>query len=201
MELAMSFHGRSERKILKPLETVRVALLYNGKVLLLRKSKDSKMPLSFEFPGGKIDGVKRGEKSTATQQISSVIKEVQEEANIDISKREIIPVETFNKRYETISGSKITTLHKGIVHLFLVEVSAEDIANIKVGQTLNAEGKSEDHHDSYGWASLEDLKTLLEVRRNPLSGKNIRSLSRSSRHLSKLFMKIDEKLKKTEAPD
>ena len=190
MESTGSVRSPAKRIEREPLETVRVVLVRGDKILFLRKSLNSKMPLSWELPGGKIDGLKKGQDSTLEQQKEAAKKEVLEETNIDIKNLTIVNVETFNKRYETVNEFDQVELHKGIVHLFLVYVSDEDIAGIQVGKTLNASGKPEDHHDNYGWASVKDLPILLKSVKNPISGREVKPLSRSSRHFAKLLQMV-----------
>jgi len=135
-------------------ETVRCEIRdIRGRILLLQKGARSKNSGMFEFPGGKIDKI-RGSSSTLEEQRESVIREVLEETEIDISN---VPVnKAGSSRYAFEVGG---VFYERDVHYFQAQLS-EGGYSIKVNQTMTAGGGSEDKHASFHWVTAEEFREL-----------------------------------------
>lgn len=127
-------------------ETVRAVVTNEkGEILLLQKSEDSKNPLSYEFPGGKIDRI-TGAHSTDEEQKEALYEEVQGETGLDITGSEIEKICAFDYQFQ----------HKGetygrTVHVFSVAVHEEEVVINK---------HPEDKHRGYRWVQRSELHNL-----------------------------------------
>jgi 8-oxo-dGTP pyrophosphatase MutT (NUDIX family) len=169
-------------------ETVRAALFYRGKFLLLQKTADSKNPGALEFPGGKIDEIKEKD-SSVEEQIKTTIKEVQEETGLNVEKLPIEKIESFGSYFETTGKDGTTLKFKRITHLFLIRLPDTEKINLKINETKNEKGESEDNHKDYSWVSPDELvNSAISLEENPDTGKQFHPLSRNSRHIKKLLI-------------
>ncbi len=170
------------------IETVRAALFYKGKFLLLQKSADSKNPGTLEFPGGKIDEIQE-KASTSEEQMQSTIKEVQEETGIEIDKLPMEKIESFESYFETTDKDGIVLKFKRITHLFLIRLPDTQEINLKINETKNEKGESEDNHMGYKWVLPDELiNSTVSLKKNPYTGKILHPSSRNSRHIKKLLI-------------
>lgn len=146
-------------------ETVRTIIRDSAnKILLLQKSNDSKNPLKYEFPGGKIDGLGAAP-STLAQQTTTAIKEVEEETGLEISGLPLSKVDAFSYKFKV--GDKE---YERAVTLFLVDLPPGNY-QVVVDRTLNEEGSSEDKHQGARWVSMEEL---IEIDRENMLAANSR---------------------------
>lgn len=79
------------------LETIDVAcaiIIHNGKVLLAQRSEKMKLPLKWEFPGGKIEPGESAE--------DCIIREIREELDIEISVTDKLSGVLHNYQYADI---------------------------------------------------------------------------------------------------
>ncbi len=183
-----NFEQFEQKESIPQVETVRVAIFYRGKFLVLQKSKKSKNPNAIEFPGGKIDNIKNVY-STEEEQMETAIKEVAEETNIDISKLKIERIEDFNVYFETADQEDKGLRRK--VHLFLARIPDDENLDIKINTTLTENGQAEDNHANYSWLTPEKLiEGVTTLETNPDTGKKTRPLSRNSRHIKKLLTSV-----------
>ena len=171
-------------------ETIRVALLYKGKFLVLEKDVNSKNPSAIEFPGGKIS--KTGNKhSTLEEQKNAVIIEVREETKIDVKNLKIHKVEEYEIFFEVMKNN-LKKKYKRLVHLFLIIISDREIVTVKVNETINEKGESEDKHIDFKWISPEELiESCTKLTINKTTGERFYSLSRNSRRIKKLLQIIN----------
>ncbi|OGH04036.1 MAG: hypothetical protein A2W22_00215 [Candidatus Levybacteria bacterium RBG_16_35_11] len=133
------------------IETVRCIIEDSqGKILLLQKAKDSKAKGLFEFPGGKIDSI-AGDSSTYAEQLKAVVKEIEEETGIDISR--CSPQKSDEFTYQFTAGNH---LHERMVHLFFVRLPIVN-NEVSINSTLNPAGLSEDKHTHFNWVTKADL--------------------------------------------
>ena len=180
-----SFENKEKLPIV---ETVRAALFYRGKFLLLRKTADSKNSEALEFPGGKIDETKE-KNSTVEEQIKATIKEVQEETGLTIENLPMEKVESFESYFEFTGKDSITLKFKRITHLFLIRLPDAEEINLKINETKNEKGESEDKHKDCRWVSSDELvNSAISFEENPYTGKQFHPLSRNSRHIKKLLI-------------
>lgn len=181
------FENNIENKESVPtVETVRAAVFYRGKFLVLQKDKNSKNPGALEFPGGKIDVIE-GDESTLDEQKESVLSEVKQETKIDIDQMPIEEIDNYGTYFEVLINGLITK-HKRIVHLFLVRIPDEQEIYPKVNETKNEAGESEDKHKGYIWVSPEELiSSTTLLKENPDTGEQAYLLARNSRHIKKLL--------------
>ncbi len=187
MEFGIKNNFENKEK-LPIVETVRAALLYRGKFLLLEKSADSKNPGALEFPGGKIDDIK-GKDSTLEEQVLSVTKEVEEETGISVSNLPAEKIESFESYFESVSKDGDIKKFKRITHLFLIKLIDDNEIELKVNQTKNEKGESEDNHKGFKWVLPEELVNMaVSLEDNPDTGKHFHPLSRNSRHIKKLLI-------------
>jgi 8-oxo-dGTP pyrophosphatase MutT (NUDIX family) len=182
---------KPENKEKPPLiETVRGALFYKGKFLILEKDADSKNPKAMEFAGGKIDDIKN-KISTDEEQIKALKDEVFQETRIDISKLSPEKIDDFEIFFETTDKDNIKKQYRRLVHLFLTRIPDTEEIEIKVNETKNEEGGSEDKHASYKWVTPEELiKDAISLEENKITGEKNYPLSRNSRHIKKLIEKV-----------
>lgn len=124
-------------------ETIRVLVVSNEELLFLQKNKDSNIPLHWEFPGGKVD-----EDDTFIQ---TAIKELEEETGIKCNSSEIIDlgIEKF-LRFPHRGG-----IAERRVQYLLVNFSEKP--EVRINQTTDDQGMSEDKHSDYKWVKLSDL--------------------------------------------
>ena len=170
-------------------ETVRAALFYRGEFLILQKNAASKNPGALEFPGGKIDEIK-GETSTLEEQEQAVREEVKQETGINIADLSMEKVEDFGTYFETINKDGVKNKNKRRIHLFLIRIPDSYELSIKVNETKNEKGESEDKHENYIWVSPDELiDSAVLLKENPHTGKRTRRLSRNSSAIKKLFKK------------
>jgi 8-oxo-dGTP pyrophosphatase MutT (NUDIX family) len=135
----------------KEVETVRcIVQRSSGEILLLQKSADSKAASLFEFPGGKIDHIS-GAVSTPAEQRVAVMREVLEEANIDLTS---CPPDRKDEFSYSFTPEDIEYSRR--VHLFHVVLPPGDV-EIIIDRTTNAQGGSEDKHQRYVWVSVAEL--------------------------------------------
>lgn len=169
-------------------ETVRAALFYRGKFLLLQKTTDSKNPGALEFPGGKIDEIKEKD-STVEEQLNATIKEVQEETGLKVENLPIEKIESFESYFETTGKDGALLKFKRITHLFLIRLSDTEEISLKINETKNEKGESEDNHKDCRWVSPDELvNSAVSLEENPDTGKQFHPLSRNSRHIKKLLI-------------
>jgi len=167
-------------------ETVRGALFHRGKVLLLQKDETSRIPGSFEFPGGKVDK-QATHAPTLEEQIEALVSEVGQETNVDIDGLPVEKVDEFNMLCEDKTGSS-TEVRRSKVPLFLVRMPDADELSVVVNQTKNAEGEPEDKHGGHAWVTPAELKALaVSFVHNPHTKKIARPLARNSRRVRKLL--------------
>ena len=180
------------REKLPLVETVRGAIFYHGKFLLLQKSKDSKSPGSLEFPGGKIDKAldKKDADSNEEEQEEALNKEVSEETGLDIKNLKKEKIETFKTYFEATAKDGQKKQFRRMVHLFLIHIEDTEEVSLTVGETLNHTGEPEDNHSTHIWLSPEEL--IKATIFNKDKSEDNHSLLRNSRHIRKLL----EKLKK-----
>ncbi|MEK7088702.1 MAG: NUDIX hydrolase, partial [Patescibacteria group bacterium] len=131
-------------------ETVRAALFYRGKFLLLQKAVNSKNPGALEFPGGKIDEIKEKD-STVEEQLKATIKEVQEETGLDVENLPIEKIESFESYFETTGKDGVLLKFKRITHLFLIRLPDTEEINLRINETKNEKEESEDNHKDSRW--------------------------------------------------
>ena len=169
-------------------ETVRAALFYRGKFLLLQKAVNSKNPGALEFPGGKIDEIKEKD-STVEEQLKATIKEVQEETGLDVENLPIEKIESFESYFETTGKDGVLLKFKRITHLFLIRLPDTEEINLRINETKNEKEESEDNHKDSRWVSPDELvNSAVSLEENPDTGKQFHSLSRNSRHIKKLLI-------------
>jgi len=171
-------------------ETVRGALFYKGKFLILEKDASSKNPAAVEFAGGKIDDIKN-KISTEEEQIKALNAEVIQETGIDISKLSPEKIDEFEIFFEVIDKDNIKKPYRRLVHLFLTRIPDSQDIQIKVNETKNENGGSEDKHAGYKWITPDELiKATTSLEENKITGEKNYPLSRSSRHIKKLIEKV-----------
>jgi len=135
-------------------ETARCIVENNqGRILLLQKSPESNAPDMYEFPGGKID-IEIGRFAMMEDQIQAVVKEVNEEAGLDIS--EFSPEKKDEFSYEFQFGE---SNFRSRVHVFYVQIPS-DGSDVIVDQTKNELGLSEDKHQGFAWFTKDELLSL-----------------------------------------
>ena len=176
-------------EVLPIIETVRAALFYRGKFLILQKTIDSKNPGGLEFPGGKIDNIKNI-KSTIEEQEEAVREEIRQETGINISNLLMEKVQDFGTYFETQDKDGNKKKNKRQVHLFLVRIPDSYEFSIKVNQTRNEKGESEDKHQDYVWVSPDELiNSAINLKENSKIGKATYPLTRNSRPIKELLKK------------
>lgn len=176
-------------------ETVRAAILYREKFLLLQKNEQSKNPLAVEFPGGKIFDTKEDQHKHANEaeRLNALLKEIKEETNLEITpeKHRIEFVEEFETFHKDENGQPV----KRRVYLYLIRIPDTETLNIQIGETKDRFGVSEDNHKKYEMLNPRDLiNTVTELEFNPATNKNTYSLSRNSRHIKKLLSVVGFKI-------
>ena len=179
------------QEIIPVIETVRAAVFYRGKFLVLRKDKSSRNAGALEFPGGKIDEIV-GKTSTVEEQQQATIAEVQEETGIDIAKLPMEKIENFALYYEAVEHDGTKKKYKRLVHLFLIRLPDDENVVLKINETKDPEGQPEDKHEDCTWVSpseLVDSGTLLSE--NPYTQKKIYPLTQNSRHIKKLLAAVE----------
>ena len=171
-------------------ETVRAAIFHNGKFLLLKKSIDSKNPGGLEFPGGKIDETK-GSVSSPEEQEQTIVKEIQEETGISVDKNILKKVKDFKNYFEVVGKDGVTKKNKRLIHLFFVNIPDEQKISLKINETKNEKGESEDKHKSFEWVSPDELiKLATSLKENLDTGEQAYLLSRNSRAIKELLKEI-----------
>ncbi len=171
-------------------ETIRVALLYRGKFLVLQKDVNSKNPSAIEFPGGKIKQT-NNKPSLLKDQKNAVITEVEEETKIDVKNLKIEKVEEYEIFFEVIKYN-VKKQYKRLVHLFLINIPNREKITVKVNQTKNEKGESEDKHTDFKWISPDELiESCTKLTINQTTGERFYSLSRNSRRIKKLLQIIN----------
>lgn len=174
-----------ENKETPEIETVRGAIFHRGKFLLLEKGPTSKSPDSLEFPGGKIDDI-YGEKSTQEEQLKSLMKEVLEETGINIENSATQEIESFKTYFEAKNKKGELVKFRRLVHLYLIKLDDTEDVELKINDTMNHHGHSEDHHSDHKWLSPEDL-----IKAAVFHDKED-SLLKNSRHIKKLLKEVGE---------
>ncbi len=172
------------------IETVRAALFYRGNFLTLQKSADSKNPDAIEFPGGKIDEIK-GSSPTLEEQKRALILEVQQETGIEIDNLPIEKIDNFEYYFETIDKAGIKKKNKRNVHLFLVRIPDSNNVVLKINETLNSEGQSEDKHKDFNWVTPSELvDSATKLKKNLETKEVVYQLTKNSRHIKKILTAV-----------
>jgi 8-oxo-dGTP pyrophosphatase MutT (NUDIX family) len=170
------------------IETVRAVLFYREKFLLLQKTADSKNPGALEFPGGKIDEIKEKD-STTEEQMNAITKEVQEETGLTIENLPMEKIESFESYFEVRGKDGAILKFKRITHLYLIRLPDSEEVNLKINETKNEKGESEDNHEDYKWVSPDELvNSAISFEENPNTKKQFHPLSRNSRYIKKLLL-------------
>lgn len=185
---SLSVNKAENKEQLPVVETVRAVLLYREKFLLLQKTADSKNPGALEFPGGKIDVIKE-KNSTVEEQINAVTKEVQEETGHTIKNLPMEKIESFESYFEAPGKDGAILKFKRITHLYLIRLPDSEEINLKINETKNEKGESEDNHEDYKWVSPDELvNSAISFEENPNTKKQFHPLSRNSRYIKKLLL-------------
>lgn len=123
--------------------TVRIIVVYQNKILFLRKSQNSKNPGAFEFPGGKIDNT--------DDALSTVVKELYEETGISID-LDIVKALDITKKYNFRSNDS-DQLNQRFVEYFYVLLN--NYFDIKLNQ-------EEDKHDYSLWVDVNEIQEFFD---------------------------------------
>lgn len=143
--------------------TIARIIVFNkdNKILLLKKSKDSKQAGKFELPGGKVES--KNNNPTDTEIINTAVKELQEETEIN-------SLNTYLKKLN-YSYTHSFRHHSSIIvrnsYFFLLKLN--HIPQIQIGNTLKANSQSEDNHDGYVWVDVieyEKMRINAEISSN-----------------------------------
>ena len=171
-------------------ETVRAALFHRGKFLILQKDKTARNAGALEFPGGKVDKIS-GTTSTAEEQKQATMEEVQEETGISIKNFPIEEIDKFSLYFEATEKDGAKKKYRRLVHLFLIRLPDEQEFTLKINETKNAQGESEDKHADYRWVSPEDLvESATVLKENPETKEKVYPLTQNSRHIKKLLKAV-----------
>lgn len=128
------------------IETVRCAIEFEGKILLLKKSRESRFPEGYELPGGKSDII---DEMTELQKLELVKKEIKEETNLNLE-MEIQPIH-INYQYSfNADNYKI----KRKVFYFVTKI--DKTPEVKLNNIPN-----EDHHESFLWIEKTQLGNFI----------------------------------------
>lgn len=150
-------------------ETVRCAIELDGKILLLKKSKDSKFPSGYELPGGKSEQVN---KLSYEESWELIKKEVKEETDIDITP-DISSLEPFEFMYAfNINGEEYKRKVK-CYYARLLKPQEVKLNNIP----------GEDHHESFIWVSIKGISEF--VKNNKISPNSLEFLKFISEEYTK----------------
>ncbi|RMD76963.1 NUDIX hydrolase [Candidatus Dojkabacteria bacterium] len=128
------------------IETVRIIVHQdNDKVLMLQKSHDSKNPLFWELPGGKVERL---------EPIEAVKKELLEETGIDL---DISDISTFDKlevfKYTYQYNNK---KYSRSVRYFIYKIDKDKIINFERNwRDIVDASKIEDKHIGFMWMDKE----------------------------------------------
>ncbi len=172
------------------IETVRTALFHNGKFLILQKDETSRNAGNFEFPGGKIDEIK-GKDSTLEEQKLAVTTEIEQETGIDVHNLPVEKIEDFGLFYEATEKDGKKKKYKRKVHLFLIRIPDKETPTLRINETKDAEGESEDRHEKYMWVSPDELVERATVlKENPHTKEKVYPLTPHSRHIKKLLTAV-----------
>jgi 8-oxo-dGTP pyrophosphatase MutT (NUDIX family) len=176
-------HLSFENKEVPVVETVRGAIFHRGKFLILEKGPTSKSPDSLEFPGGKIDDIVDAT-STKEEQIKSLHDEILQETGIDISSLPKEEIESFKTYFEAKNKKGELVKFKRLVHLYLIRIPDEEEIELKINETMNHHGESEDNHSDHKWLSPEELVKAAVFHDTE------DTLLKNSRHIKKLLKEI-----------
>ena len=128
------------------------------------------------------------ENATLAEQEKALISEIQQETGIDISKITPEKIDEFEVYFEATENVEAKKVFRRLVHLFLVRIPEAEEALIKVNETKNEKGESEDKHAGYKWLSPEELiEATTVLKENNITKKEAYPLSRNSRHIKKLI--------------
>ncbi|BCX13962.1 MAG: hypothetical protein KatS3mg085_494 [Candidatus Dojkabacteria bacterium] len=131
-------------------ETVRIIVIWDGKVLLLKKAKNSNNPDMLELPGGKIED----------QPLQSAIRELEEETSISLSEDSLNKL-SYEKVYTFDYHGVKTTRIVYYYYAFLNEKPS-----VSINGTTDIDGKPEDKHQSYEWVDISELQYLQTLAEN-----------------------------------
>lgn len=123
------------------INTVRVIVVYQNKILFLRKSQNSKNPSAFEFPGGKID--------IGDEAISTVVKELYEETGISIEPSDVKAL-GITKKYNFRSKDSDQLNQRSVEYFFVL---LNNYFDIKLNNT-------EDKHDQFLWIDIAEVQAF-----------------------------------------
>lgn len=123
--------------------TVRIILVYQNKILFLRKSQNSKNPGAFEFPGGKIDDT--------DDALSTVAKELYEETGISIEPSDAKSL-GITKQYNFRSNDSQQLNHRSVEYFYVLLSKSFDIR-------LN---NTEDKHDQFLWIEISEVQNFFK---------------------------------------
>ena len=172
-------------------ETVRVALFYHGKFLLLEKDATSRNAGALEFPGGKIDDIK-DKTSTLEEQKQAAVTEMQQETGIEIEKFPLEKVDSFEIFYQAIEPDGHKKKYRRLIHLFLIRLPDSENVVLKINQTKDEKGESEDRHKDFKWVSPGELANFAtSLSENSYTKKKIHLLSKNSRRISQLLKAVE----------
>ncbi len=133
--------------------TVRVIIQnHEGKVLLLRKSMESKAKGRWEFPGGGIDaGDFRGPGLSGADAIFNAgIREIYQETRVDL-RQTILDLRHF---FTYSLSRKETSRPTGV---YVITAKLDKTPDVKINLTRNAAGQPVDNHIDFEWVTRRQL--------------------------------------------
>jgi 8-oxo-dGTP pyrophosphatase MutT (NUDIX family) len=147
--------------------TVRLILECNNRYLVLQKSPDSNAPGLWEFPGGKIKGLIRGETEYNRRVIQrDGVREGLEETGIDLHMVPLLLVDSFKYVFKRRGDSRE---HDRLV--FVMYGRLDTMPEVVINATRKPDGTSEDKHAAYKWVTKRQL--LAMRRRKELLGNSV----------------------------
>lgn len=171
-------------------ETVRAAIYYRGKFLMLEKDKTSNNPGAIEFPGGKIDDI-AGVNSTLEEQKKALMDEVLQETQIDLTDVPVEKVDEFENYFEVEKENAVKKKYKRKTHLFLIRLPDEIEIKISTGEEKNEFGGSEDKHAGYKFLSKAELvSAITTLVENEETGDRSVLVNKNSRRVKALFEQL-----------
>lgn len=148
------------------IDTVRCLVVYQNKVLLLKKSLYSNIPGAYEFPGGKVE-----EEQACVQAAKN---ELLEETGIAIDTEELEKINYFKQYSFTLNKTEISRN----VYYFLVHLDKPHL--IEIDRLKDENGNSEDKHDTFKWFTYGEIHELIEFT-SKNKNKTLNTLSPNSR--------------------
>lgn len=124
--------------------TVRIIVMSETQVLLLKKSSDSKNPDKLEFPGGKVDFNSNNQENDL---ILSAKRELLEETGIKTHLKDLVKLDIVRNYKFKLEQNKF----ERVVHYYCLKLKSK--AEIIINSI-----PQEDKHISFEWVDLKDFQ-------------------------------------------